>query len=407
MGKLTALSVKSIKDIGLHSDGGGLYLKVQQSKDSNQRNKSWIFRWGSSGKNSIGLGSLRDVSLAEARELATQNHRLTKQGIDPRIERVKIKEAAKAANNIVTFERAAVLYIESRREGWKSKKHAQQWANTLETYANSTIGKLPCSSVTTDHIVKILTPIWTKRNETATRVRGRIENILDWAKASGHRTGENPAAMKGNLNHIFKPISKRRRQKHHKAMPYIQVPSMFTAVEAYPSLSAKAMLFCVLTAARTTEIREATWNEFNLEAQVWTIPKERMKREKEHRIPLSNQAIELLKSISKQDGSDWVFNGKSRTLGKKVPLSNMAMLNFLKNTLDHKTLTVHGFRSSFRDWAGETTDHKREVIEQSLAHQLSDQSEAAYQRGDYMQKRKVLMTDWADYCYSDKQKNTN
>lgn len=399
MGKLTALSVRSIKGIGLHSDGGGLYLKVQPSRDSNQPNKSWIFRWGAGGKNSIGLGSLRDVPLAEARELALQNHRLTKQGIDPRLERDKAKAAAEAASNVLNFERACQLYIESRQSGWKNSKHAQQWTNTLETYAKPMIGNLPCSAITTNHLMDILRPIWTTKHETATRVRGRIENVLDWASVKEQRNGENPARWKGRLEVLLPSISKRRRQKHHPAMPYAQVPSMFKAIGAHPSLSAKAMLFCVLTASRTTETREATWNEFDFETKIWTIPKERMKKDKEHRVPLSTQAIEVLKSITKHEDSPWVFNGKSRKTGNKAPLSDMAMLNFLKKTLGHEKLTVHGFRSSFRDWAGETTDHKREVIEQALSHQLADQAEAAYQRGDYMEKRKVLMNDWADYCF--------
>lgn len=399
MGNLTTLSVRSIKDIGLHSDGGGLYLKVQPSRDSNQPNKSWIFRWGAGGRNSIGLGSLRDVSLAEARELATQNHRLIRQGIDPRTERDKAKAAAIAASNVMTFDKASELFIESQKSGWKSKKHHKQWASTLKTHASDTIGKLPCSSITTEQILSILTPIWTTSHETATRVRGRIESVLNWAAVKEGRTGDNPARWKGKLELLLPKISKRRRQKHHAAMPYSLVPNLFTATGAHPSLSAKAMLFCVLTATRTSETIEASWNEIDFENQTWTIPKERMKKEKEHKVPLSNQAIEILRSIQKIEGSDWVFNGQSRKPDEKRPLSNMAMLNFLKKTLGHKDLTVHGFRSSFRDWAGETTNHTREVIEHALAHQLADRAEAAYQRGNYFEKRKLLMNDWADHCF--------
>lgn len=398
MGKLTTLSVKSIKKVGLHSDGGGLYLKVQKSKDPNHPNKSWIFRWGTDGKNTLGLGSLKHVTLSEARELAAKNHRLTKQGTDPRIERNKLKAEAKASNSAVTFEEAYQIYIETQKDGWKNKKHAQQWSNTLRDYAKPVIGHLPCSAVTTEHIVRILEPIWVPKHETATRLRQRIEKVMSWATVMGHRTGENPALLKGNLEHLLPKLDKLDLVDHHNAMPYVQVPDMFRAIGANPSLSAKALLFCVLTASRTKETREATWDEIDLDNKLWIIPKDRMKKKKEHRIPLSNQAVEVLKTITRVDDSPYVFNGKSRTK-KHAPLSDMAMLSFLQKTLNHPDFTVHGFRSSFRDWGGESGSYQREVMEQALAHQLKDQAEAAYQRGDYMEKRKVLMNDWADYCY--------
>lgn len=390
----------SIKKIGLHSDGGGLYLKVQKSKDPNQPNKSWIFRWGTDGKNQLGLGSLRHVTLAEARSLAAKNHNLTRQGIDPRIERDQRKAEAKAANSVVTFEQAYEIYIETKKDGWKNKKHAQQWTNTLKTYAKPVIGNLPCSAITTEHIKSILEPIWKTKHETASRLRQRIEKVIGWALAMGHRTGDNPALLKGNLEHFLPELDKHDLVDHYNAMPYAQVSNMFSSIGANPSLSAKALLFCVLTASRTTEAREATWDEIDFDKRLWIIPKERMKKKKEHRIPLSSQAIEILKTISKIEGSPYIFNGQSRTK-KHAPLSNMAMLNYLQETLNHPEFTVHGFRSSFRDWAGETTTHTREVIEQALAHQLKDQAEAAYQRGDYMEKRKVLMSDWADYCFGE------
>jgi integrase len=395
MGKLTALSIKSIKTVGLHSDGGGLYLKVQASPDPNQPNKSWIFRWGAGGKNTIGLGSLRDVTLAEARDTAVQHHRLVRQGGDPRVERSKIQAAAAAASDVMTFQRAAQIYIETKRHGWRNPKHADQWTNTITTYANPVIGPLACSDVTTEQVLEILKPIWTTKNETATRLRGRIESIMDWAVVSGHRTGDNPAIWKGKLAHLLPSISKRQRVKHHAAMPYAQIPALFQAIGITPVLSAKALLLCVLTATRTSETIEAKWEEFDFDKAIWTIPKERMKKGREHRVPLSDQAIEVLKSINRNEGSPWVFDSR----GKGKPLSNMAMSNYLKGTLGFKEYTVHGFRSSFRDWAGETTGHSREVIEQSLAHSLADQTEAAYQRGDYLEKRRALMADWAEYCF--------
>ena len=255
-------------------------------------------------------------------------------------------------------------------------------------------GHLACQDVTTEHIQDILGSIWTSKHETATRVRSRLENIFDWATVAGHRTGENPARWKGRLEHLLPTISKRRRVKHHEAMPYAQVPALVKRIESYPSLSAKALLLCIYTATRTSETINATWEEFDLDAALWIIPKGRMKRQIEHRVPLSPQAIALLRSTDRRSRSEWVFDSQ----GKDKPISNMAMLNFLQGTLGHRTLTVHGFRSSFRDWAGETTNHSREVIEQCLAHGLADETEAAYQRGDYLEKRRVLMTDWANFA---------
>lgn len=349
----------------------------------------------------MGLGTLKDVPLAEARAIAATHHRTVSTGGDPRQVREKRKLEAKQKQEAITFGEACEKYIETKRAGWKSDKHAQQWKNTLEQYATTEIGTIPCAEVTTDQVLNLLRPIWTTKNETAIRLRGRIESVLDWAAVTEGRSGDNPARWKGRLELMLPEISRRRRIEHHPAMPYPQVPSVIKAIGSNPNLSAKALMFCVLTATRTKETIEASWKEFDLEKKVWIIPKGRMKREKEHRVPLSNQAVALLKTIHKKGDSPWVFNGRKRGKqdGTHQPLSNMAMLNYLKDTLGHNSLTVHGFRSSFRDWAGETTNHTREVIEQALAHQLADQAEAAYQRGDYMEKRKLLMNDWANYCY--------
>jgi integrase len=399
MAKLTAISIKQLKKTGRYSDGNGLYLQVRATNNPESPNKSWVFRWGAGGKNNMGLGTLKDVSLAQARESAASHHRTVSAGGDPRQTREKLRLEAKQRHEAITFEEAAKTYIESKQDGWKNKKHAQQWTNTLTAYANTEIGTTPCAEVTTEQVLNILRPIWTNKNETATRLRGRIESVLDWAAVTEGRSGENPARWKGKLELLLPAISKRRRVTHHPALPYPQVPAMFTVIGANPSLSAKALLFCVLTATRTTETIEARWTEIDIENQLWIIPKARMKKEREQRVPLSAQAVALLKTISRKGDSPWVFNGQSRTK-KHAPLSNMAMLNYLQETLKYPNFTVHGFRSSFRDWAAETTDHKREVIEQALAHQLADQAEAAYQRGDYMEKRKLLMNDWADYCFN-------
>lgn len=403
MANLTALKVKQLKKTGKYSDGDGLILKVQATRDPENPNKSWLFRWGAGGKNTMGLGSLKDVSLAEARTMAAAHHRLVSAGQDPRTVRAQLQLEAKKKSEALTFEEAAKEFIESKRAGWSDKKHAQQWTNTLTFYAFPEIGTTPCAEVTTEQIVKILRPIWTTTNETAGRLRGRIENVLDWAAVKEGRLIDNPARFRGRIQLLLAEISRRDRIVHHPAMPYADVPAVFKSIGSTPLISAQALLLCILTGTRTKETIQAQWNEFDLDKCVWTIPKERMKKRKEHRVPLSPQAIQVLNSITKKENSPWVFNGRPRKRSegeiKPQALSNMAMLNYLQETLDYPDFTVHGFRSSFRDWAAEVTDHQREVIEQALAHQLADQAEAAYQRGDYMEKRKVLMNDWADYCY--------
>jgi integrase len=234
------------------------------------------------------------------------------------------------------------------------------------------------------------------KNETATRLRGRIESVWDMAKAKGFCDGENPAVLKGNLAHFLPAISKRTRVKHHAAMPYADVPIFVKAIASDPSVSAKALVICILTATRTTETIEATWPEIDLEKRLWIIPKERMKTGREHRIPINDELAALIQTLPKRDDSPYLFPSPSKS-GK--PMSNMAMLTYLQRKDGCGKFTVHGFRSSFRDWAGEKTAHKREVIEQALAHMLQDQAEAAYQRGDYLEKRKALMGDWASYCF--------
>jgi integrase len=382
----------------MHSDGAGLYLKVQPSADPNQPNKSWIFRWGAGGTKSMGLGSLRDFSLAEARELASKAHKQCVQGLDPRAERERERSAAKIADGM-TFDAAIKEYIETHRAGWKNEKHAAQWESTLATYASPKIGSMPCSGITPDHVLSVLQPIWEGKHETASRLRGRIELVWDMAKAKGFCGGENPATWKGNLAHLLPKINKRRRVKHHEAMQYSKVPEFAKSLIVDPSLSAKALLMCLLSATRTSETLEATWSEFDLNERIWTIPKERMKKEREHRIPLTEQVLQLINTLPKREGCVYLFPSPiSSRIKPAKPLSNMAMLTYLKRREGCEQLTVHGFRSSFRDWAGETGHHQREVIEQALAHMLPDQAEAAYQRGDYLEKRQSLMRDWANYC---------
>lgn len=396
MSKLNALKIKSLTKVGMHSDGNGLHLKIQLSKKTNTLNKSWIFRWGAQGKNTMGLGSLTDVSLADARAKTLECKKLVASGLNPRDERDKVKVEQKAAKaHSITFEKAAKEYIKTHRASWKNEKHAQQWENTLDTYAYPKIGKVPCAEVSKDQVLAILTPIWTEKHETATRLRGRIESVLDWAIAKGYRTAANSAVLKGNLQPLLPTINKRKRVEHHAAMPYDDVPKFFATIKDDPSTSARALVFCILTATRTTETTDAEWNEIDLDKRTWIIPKSRMKRSIEHRVPLSTQLTAILKSMDQKE-STYVFHGATR---KTKPISNMTMLKYLQRKQGCEKFTVHGFRSSFRDWAAEKGNFPREVCEQALAHSLADQTEAAYQRGDYFEKRKELMQAWADYCY--------
>lgn len=396
MSKLSVYKIKSLNKVGMYADGNGLYLKVQASTKTNTVNKSWIFRWGAQGKNTMGLGSLIDVSLADARAETLECRKMVARDLNPRDERDKVKaeKVAEKAHSI-TFEKAAKEYIKTHKESWKNAKHTQQWENTLVTYAFTKIGKVPCAEVSKEQVLSILTPIWTEKHETATRLRGRIESVLDWAIAKGYRTAANAAVLKGNLQPLLPTINKRKRVEHHKAMHYDDVPKFFGMIKDDPSTSARALIFCILTATRTTETTDAQWDEFDLDKSLWIIPKGRMKRGIEHRVPLPSQLTQILKEMNKTE-SKFVFYGQR---SKTKPISNMTMLTYVKRKDGCKNVTVHGFRSSFRDWAAEKGNFPREVCEQALAHSLADQTEAAYQRADYFDKRKVLMQAWADYCF--------
>ena len=393
----------------MHSDGNGLYLKVQPSTKHSTINKSWIFRWGAQGKNTMGLGSVKDITLAEARELATECSRLVARGLNPKEEREKIHADRKSEKeNSITFSEASEKCIEMLKPTWKNKKHGQQWGNTLKSYAFETIGEKSCSAVTKEDVLKILTPIWSTKHPTASRVQNRIEKVLDWARAKGYVKGENVAVLKGNLQALLPQINKRQRVEHHNAMSYDKVPNFFATIKDDPSLSARALVLCILTATRTTETIEAVWDEIDLDKQCWIIPKERMKRSIEHRVPLATQVCEFLSQMD-QTKNKYVFyserskkNAIDYLTKKSKPMSNMTMLTYLQRKDGCKELTVHGFRSSFRDWAAEKGNFQREVCEQALAHALKDPTEAAYQRADYFDKRVELMQAWADYCFGGK-----
>lgn len=404
--KLTALRVQREKSAGTLIDGGGLRLVVRETGS-----KAWVFRYTIAGKTrEMGLGSYPSVSLEEARTLATEQRALVKQKKDPLIER-ELKEKQQLADqarqqvSLTSFAECAERCMEAKRAGWKNPKHAAQWASTLKTYVYPVFGSVPASEITTDLVLAALTPIWNTKNETASRVRQRIETVLAWASAMRLRNPNeiNPAQWRGHLDALLaKPSDVQPVDSHHAALAYTRVPSVIEALQTHHGQAARALEFLILTAARTGEVIGATWDEIDWERRLWIIPAQRMKAKKEHRIPLIDAAIDLLKAQPRIVGNTHLFFGQSK---QRNGLSNMAMLMLLKGErvsggLGYPQATVHGFRSAFRDWAGETTQHSREVIEQALAHQLKDKAEAAYRRGDLLAKRRALMDDWGAFVLS-------
>lgn len=392
LNKLSQLKILKVTTPGLYADGGGLYLQVTKAGV-----KSWLFRYMRAGKaRGMGLGPLHTIGLAEARAKALDCRRLLLDGIDP----LDVKAAKRAEQKIadaknVTFEECAKAYIEAHRAGWKNAKHADQWTNTLTTYAYPVFKSLPVAAIDTTFVMKVLEPIWTVKAETAGRVRGRLESVLDWAKVRGYRSGENPARLKGHLDTLLPKRSRVQKVKHHPALPYAEVGPFIQTLQSEEGVAARALEFLILTATRTNEVIGATWGEFNLSDNVWIVPGERMKMGKEHRVPLSARAIAIIKAQEEMQEGDYVFPGGRY----KKPLSNMAMLQLLVR-MKRDEITVHGFRSTFRDWAGETTHYPREVCEAALAHGIKDKAEAAYARGDLFNKRAALMQDWATFALS-------
>jgi integrase len=339
----------------------------------------------------MGLGPLHAVGLPEARDRAAAQRGLLSQGMDPIAARDKeMQRKAEEAAKAVTFAYCAASYVESHKAGWRNPKHADQWTNTLETYANPVVGTLPVQAVDNGLVMKVLEPIWTAKPETASRLRGRIEAVLDWAKVRGYRDGENPARWKGQLKHQLPALSKKGRVKHHKAMPFTEVPAFVSRLRAIPAIAARCLEFVILTTARTSEATNAMPEEIDIANATWTIPASRMKAKVEHRVPLSPRALEIAKELLALNAG-CLFPGP-RT-GK--PLSNMAMLQLLDRM--EVDVTTHGFRSSFRDWAAERTAFPHEVCEMALAHTINNQAEAAYRRGDLFEKRRKLMDAWADH----------
>ncbi len=397
---LTQLQVKNAKP-GRHADGGGLHLLVKESGA-----RSWVFRFMLNGRSrDLGLSRcpeaaalLRatgggELSLAQARDIAAIYRLKVKAGIDPLEEREQ--DAANRASAVtaakakaITFKAAAEAYISANEGSWRNDKHRQQWRNTLVSYVYPVIGELPVASVTTSHVLDIIEPIWATKAETASRIRGRIETVLDAAKARGYREGENPARWRGHIAQIL-PARSRLARGHHKAMPYNDVAAFLSELRAKQAVAALALEFTILTAARTSEVTDMTWDEVDMAKALWTIPAKRMKAGREHRVPLSKRAVEILEKV-KDLGQGSVFPGNR---GK---LSSMAMAMLLRRM--GRDETVHGFRSAFRDWAAECTGYPREVCEMALAHVIGNKAEAAYRRGDLFEKRRLLMDEWTAFC---------
>jgi len=391
---LTQIGVQRLKEPGLHSDGLGLNLDVQKTGS-----KSWILRYMLNGRaRFMGLGSYPEVSLAIAREKAAAYRTIIKSGIDPLDGKheSKAKARADAAKRIV-FKEAAHQYIESHKAGWKNAKHIDQWRNSLRDYADGIIGNLDVSKIENAHILQILQKddLWTTKTETATRLRGRLEKILDWATVRGFRKDSNPARWKGNLEALLPAPSKVQKRSNFAALPFQEMADFMTKLKATGGTAARAVEFLVLTAARSGEVRGARWEEIDFDAKVWTVPAERMKMKKEHRVPLTKSAIQVLESMAPQE-SGLIFQGREKN-GEPQPLSDMSLTAVVRR-MEYKEATIHGFRSAFRDWCAECTDYSGEVAEMALAHKIANSVEAAYRRGDLLEKRKDLMTDWAKFC---------
>jgi len=397
--KFTTRAVQNEATVGYHADAGqpGLYLQV--ANGSRGPTRSWVFRYISpttTKRRDMGLGSAKDVGLAEARQGAQAARSTLKQGLDPLDERRMLLAARRAeAARTVTFDAAAKACIATKTPEWSNSKHAAQWTATLATYASEHIGATPVSDITVEAVLKVLEPIWTTKTETATRVRQRIETVLDWAAARGYRSGMNPASLKGNLAQLLPRAAKIRQRSHHPALPFGEINAFIAALRTHPGISAIALEFLILTAARTGEVINATWDEVDLKAKVWTIPASRMKAKREHRVPLCRRAVEILTQLQDTMTSNYIFPGHSLRAPK--PLSSAAMLELMRGMHGYKTLVPHGFRSTFRDWAAETTAFQNETVELALAHTIKNKADAAYRRGDMLDKRHKLMEAWARY----------
>ncbi len=382
--RLSARSVTTLKKPGRHADGGGLYLSI--SPDASRRRWVFLYRWKAPGERGpgklreMGLGSASAVSLARARQLAADARAVRAEGRNPLDERM-------SARRVPTFGETAEEVVAALELGWRNPKHRDQWRMTLSTYG-APIWDLPVDAIDTEQVLGVLRPVWSKTPETASRLRGRIEKVLDAAKAKGHRTGDNPARWRGHLDHLL-PARQKLTRGHHKALPYTEVPELVRRLRELRSISACCLEFAILTAARSGEAMGARWDEFDLERATWVIPASRMKARREHRVPLAPRTQEIISTMGKLQPGNFVFPGQR----KNRPLSTMALEMLMRRL--NVDATVHGFRSAFRDWAAEQTNVPREVAEAALAHVLENKVEAAYGRSDLFEKRRQLMDAWS------------
>lgn len=388
--ELSALEVNRLNVPGLWFVGGvaGLGLQVLPTGG-----RTWVLRTMVAGKRrDIGLGGFPTVTLAGARQAARTTREKIKQGIDP-VNEAKAMRGALAASRAseMTFADATKAFISAKEVEWSNLKHAAQWRSTIATYVAPIIGKVYVRDVDTSHIAKVLEPIWLTKNETASRLRGRIESILDWSTVRGYRKGDNPARWRGHLDHILAKPSKVQKVEHHAALPYAELGAFMEQLRKQEGMGARALEFAILTAMRSGEVRGATWDEINLDQSIWVIPGERMKAKKEHRVPLSDDAVTMLRALPRFGDSKLLFpNNKGNSL------SDMTLTAVLRRM--SIPVTAHGFRSTFRDWAAERTNYPREVAEMALAHTLESKVEAAYLRTDMFEKRRRMMRDWAKFC---------
>jgi integrase len=389
LNKLLNAKIAKLRAKGRFADGGGLYLQIAKNGS-----RSWIFRYKQNGRERhMGLGPFATVALAEARDRAHELRRKRLNGTDPLEERRLVRaEAQLAAAREMTFVECAESFISSHRAAWQNSKHRSQWENTLKTYVYPHFGTASVQNVDVTLILKALEPIWHLKPETASRVRGRIESVLDWASARGFRQGDNPARWRGHLDKLLPATTKVRKVRHHPSLPYDQLPQFLSSLRSQNSVAAKALEFLIHTAARTSEVIGARWEEVDVQKGIWTLPPERMKAKREHCVPLTSSAISVLQGIQ-QEAQGYVFSNDGGT----TPLSNMALLACLRR-MGRKDITAHGFRSTFRTWVAECTSYPSDVAEAALAHMIGDKLEAAYQRGDLFEKRWALMRLWSTYC---------
>lgn len=396
MNGLSALRVKKLTEVGKHADSNGLTLQVASTKKGSIK-KSWSVRFRLHGRQrQIGIGTYPEVSLAEARDLTRDIRSKAQKGIDPIAERKAIEQKRREEEaGGTTFRECAEKYIVNHEKGWANAKHRQQWRNTLAEYAYPVFGDTEVADIGIPEVMQVIEPLWFTKTETASRLRGRIENILGWAIVHNHRPLPNPAVWRGQLEHLLPKRSRVQKVTHHPALDWREMPDFILQLKSREGVSARALEFTILTAARSGEVRYARWNEIELADALWVVPEYRMKMRREHRVPLSRQSLQLLaarKSETNPADDDYIFY---RDNPKKA--YSDAVYRALFGRMKRTGITAHGFRSSFRDWAGEATNHDRETTEVALAHQIGNAVERSYRRGDALEKRRSLMQDWADY----------